>query len=82
MLYSLQLGQRVGIVTINTRYIPWFHHQIDKYGLERRIAGVHAMQFQPGQILKAYESRGARRRGARLVRRAGASRWSPAVARC
>jgi len=56
MLYSLQLGQRVGIVTINTRYIPWFHHQISKYGLERRVVGVHAMQFQPGQILKAYES--------------------------
>lgn len=56
MLYSLQLGQRIGIVTINTRYIPWFHHQIHKYGLERRVTGVHAMQFQPGQILKAYES--------------------------
>lgn len=56
MLYSLQLGQRVGIVTINTRYIPWFHHQIAKYGLERRVTGIHAMQFEPGQILKAYES--------------------------
>jgi allantoin racemase len=56
MLYSCQLGQRVGIVTINTRYIPWFHHQITKYGLERRMTGVHAMQFEPGQILKAYES--------------------------
>jgi allantoin racemase len=56
MLYSCQLGQRAGIVTINTRYIPWFHHQIRKYGLERRVTGVHAMQFEPGQILKAYES--------------------------
>ncbi|MBS0534345.1 MAG: hypothetical protein JSR72_09840 [Proteobacteria bacterium] len=56
MLYSCQLGQRVGIVTINTRYIPWFHHQIAKYGLDRRVTGVHAMQFEPGQILKAYES--------------------------
>ncbi|HEU5018086.1 MAG TPA: aspartate/glutamate racemase family protein, partial [Pseudolabrys sp.] len=56
MFYSCQLGQRAGIVTINTRYIPWFHHQIRKYGLERRITGVHAMQFEPGQILKAYES--------------------------
>jgi allantoin racemase len=56
MLYSCQLGQRVGIVTINTRYIPWFHHQITKYGLERRMTGVHAMQFEPGQILQAYES--------------------------
>lgn len=56
MLYSCQLGQRIGIVTINTRYIPWFHHQIAKYGLERRVTGVHAMQFEPGQILKSYES--------------------------
>jgi allantoin racemase len=57
MLYSCQLGQRIGIVTINTRYIPWFHHQITKYGLERRVTGVHAMQFEPGQILKAYDSK-------------------------
>src|SRR6516164_6781981 len=56
MLYGCQLGQRSGIVTINTRYIPWFHHQIGKYGLERRVTGVHAMTFEPGQILKAYES--------------------------
>lgn len=56
MLYSCQLGQRAGIVTINTRYIPWFRHQIAKYGLERRVTGIHAMQFEPGQILKAYES--------------------------
>ncbi len=56
MLHACQLGQRVGIVTINPRYIPWFHHQIGKYGLERRVTGVHAMTFEPGQILKAYES--------------------------
>jgi len=56
MLYSCQLGQRIGIVTINTRYIPWFHHQITKYGLERRVTGVHAMRFESGQILKAYDS--------------------------
>jgi Asp/Glu/hydantoin racemase len=56
MLYSCQLGQHIGIVTINTRYIPWFHQQIGKYGLDRRVTGVHAMQFEPGQILKSYES--------------------------
>src|SRR5260221_8827896 len=56
MLHSCQLGQRSGIITINPRYIPWFHHQITKYGLERRVAGTHAMTFEPGQILKAYES--------------------------
>jgi Asp/Glu/hydantoin racemase len=56
MLYSCQLGQRCGIVTINTRFIPWFHHQIAKYGLRERVTGIHAMQFEPGQILGAFGS--------------------------
>lgn len=56
MLYSCQLGQRTGIVTINRRFIPWFHHQIGKYGLEKRVTGVHAMDFEPGQILSAFGS--------------------------
>ena len=59
------LGQRTGIVTINPRYISWHHHQIRKYGLEHRITGVHAMTFEPGEILKAYESNESR-----------ASRWN------
>ena len=56
MLYSCQLAQRIGIVTINPRFIPWFHHQIRKYGLEHRVTGVHAMSFEPGQILSALGS--------------------------
>ena len=55
MLYGCTLGQHIGIVTINRRYIPWFRHQIRKYGLEQRVTGVHAMTFEPGQILRAYE---------------------------
>jgi allantoin racemase len=54
MLYGCTLGQRSGVVTINRRYIPWFHHQIGKYGLRERVTGVHAMHFEPGQILSAY----------------------------
>ena len=54
MLWCCQLGQRIGIVTINPRFIPWFHHQIGKYGLRERVTGVHAMTFEPGQILAAY----------------------------
>ncbi|WP_336070046.1 aspartate/glutamate racemase family protein [Nitratireductor rhodophyticola] len=56
MLHACQLGQRSGIVTINRRYIPWFHHQIGKYGLGERVTGVHAMDFEPGQILAAFGS--------------------------
>jgi len=56
MLYACQLGQRTGIVTINPRYISWFNQQIVKYGLSQRVTGVHAMAFQPGQILDAFGS--------------------------
>lgn len=54
MLYACQLGQKIGIVTMNKRYISWFHHQITKYGLRERVTGVHAMSFQPGSILAAF----------------------------
>ena len=55
MLHGCMLGQRSGIIATNRRYIPWFHHQIRKYGLEQRVAGVYPMSFEPGQILQAYE---------------------------
>ena len=54
MLHACQMGQRIGIVTINPRFIPWFHQQIGRYGLRDRITGVHAMTFEPGQMLAAY----------------------------
>jgi len=54
MLYACQLGQRIGVVTINPRFIPGIHHQIGKYGLRERVTDVHAMTFEPGQLLEAY----------------------------
>ena len=58
MLYSCQLGQQIGIVTINPMYKSWFHHQIGKYGLRERVTGVHSMSFHPGSILAAFEKEG------------------------
>ncbi len=58
MLYACQLGQKIGIVTINPKYISWFHHQIGKYGLRERVTGVHAMDFEPGSILAAFDKDG------------------------
>lgn len=51
MLYCCQLAQRIGIVTINPRFTPWFRHQIRKYGLQSRVTSVHAMTFEPGEII-------------------------------
>lgn len=66
MLQACQLGQRSGIVTINRRFIPWFHHQIGKYGLRERITDVYAMDFEPGQIIGAFGSDERRETVARL----------------
>lgn len=53
MLYACQLGQHIGIITINPRFVPGHRHQIRKYGLEHRVTGVHGMSFEPGQIMAA-----------------------------
>jgi len=36
-----------GILTINTRTSRWVSPSDHQYGLERRVTGVHAMQFEP-----------------------------------
>ncbi|SFE28061.1 aspartate/glutamate racemase family protein [Roseivivax sediminis] len=66
MLHACTLGQRIGIITINRRFIPWFHHQISKYGLRERVSDVYAMDFEPGQILGAFGSDARRDEVARL----------------
>ena len=58
MLYSCQLGQQIGLVTLNTRFIPYHRHQVVKYRLENRVTGIHAMDFEPGQILAAFDDEG------------------------
>jgi len=55
MLYACQYGQKIGIITINPRFIPGHIHQIRKYGLEERVAGVHALKFEPNEILAAFD---------------------------
>ncbi len=55
MLYACQYGQKIGIITINPRFIPGHSHQIRKYGLEERVSGIHALAFEPGEILAAFD---------------------------
>ena len=55
MLYACQYGQKIGIITINPRFIPGHIHQIRKYGLEERVSGIHSLDFEPGEILAAFD---------------------------
>ena len=55
MLTACQYGQKIGIITINPRFIPGHTHQIRKYGLSDRVSGIHALTFEPGEILAAFD---------------------------
>ena len=56
MLFACQYGQNIGIITINPRFIPGHIQQIRKYGLEERISGVHALDFEPNEIVAAFDN--------------------------
>lgn len=62
MLYACTLGTRSAIVTINPRFIPGFHQQIRRYGLEHRVPFVRALEYQPGDFMRAFESKEHRER--------------------
>lgn len=56
MFHACQLGQRLGLVTFKPAYIPWFHHQIARYGLKERIAAIHPMPVDASLIDAAMRS--------------------------
>lgn len=68
MLYACTLGQKIGIVTINTRFIPIFEQQIRKYGLVERVVGVHALKFEPGEFMSAFNDQERRQKVINLFR--------------
>lgn len=56
MLHACTLGARLGIVTINSRFIPGFIQQIAKYGLQQRVTRVLSVDHQPGEFMRSFES--------------------------
>ena len=55
LLYACTLGRKIGLVTINPKFIPWHEDQVRAYGLESRITGIRALSFQPGDFMRAYD---------------------------
>lgn len=41
MLFACQLAQRLALITFKPEYMPWFHHQITRYGLQHRVSHIH-----------------------------------------
>jgi len=59
MLYSLQLGRTFGLVTIDPVFEPIHREQAERYGLERRLAGVTTMSMPVADLVAAFETDGA-----------------------
>jgi len=57
MLYGCTLGQKIGLVTINSVFIPMHEEQIQRYGLSRRVVAVKAIETDPALLVRAFTER-------------------------
>lgn len=55
MLFACTMAHRFALVTLNPSFIPIHEQQVVKYGLERRVIGVRALHFQPGEFSNAFD---------------------------
>lgn len=61
-LHACMHAAHSGVVTINPRFIPGFKQQIRRYGLERRVPHVLAIEHQPGDFMHSFDSTDSRQR--------------------
>ena len=59
LTYSLTLGRKLGLVTINPVFIPWHEEQITRYGLGGRVVGVRAVNAKVSDFMEAFASKTA-----------------------
>jgi Asp/Glu/hydantoin racemase len=57
--FSLTLGRKLGLVTINPAFIPWHEEQIVKYGMHSRVVGVRAVDASVLDYIAAFSDRSA-----------------------
>jgi allantoin racemase len=54
--FSLSLGRKLGLITINPIFIPWHEDQINRYGLQQRVVGVRAVDAKVSDFMEAFAS--------------------------
>ncbi len=60
MLWACSMGLKFGLVTINPVFLAWHEMQIAAHGLERRCAGVAAIDADVGRFMAAFADPAAR----------------------
>jgi allantoin racemase len=56
MLYALQLGRTIGLVTIDEAFEPVHREQAERYGLADRLAGIATMSTPVPDLVAAFDS--------------------------
>lgn len=57
--FSLTLGRKLGLVTINPAFSPWHEDQIVKYGMQSRVVGVRAVDASVLDYIAAFSEAGS-----------------------
>jgi allantoin racemase len=57
--FSLTLGRKLGLVTINPAFIPWHDDQIVKYGMTQRVVGIRAVNANVLDYIAAFTDKHA-----------------------
>jgi len=57
MFYACTLGRKLGLVTINSAFIPWHEDQVIRYGLQQRVIGVRAVDADITDFMDAFSTK-------------------------
>lgn len=65
MLHACTLGRKIGLITIHPLHIPYHEDQVLRYGLQKRVVAVTAVDSSPSAYVRAFrDARAARAVGA------------------
>jgi allantoin racemase len=54
MLHACTLGSTIGLITIHPTFIPYHHEQIRRYGLQKRVVAVRAVDSRTSNHVRAF----------------------------
>jgi allantoin racemase len=54
LLHACTMGRKLGLLAINPAFIPTHAEQVNRYGLQQRIAGIRAINANIGDYMEAF----------------------------